>query len=258
MDQAPPDRQIRGLGVTHTSWQMAKDALRTHFASFVPAQVVTLTPEMCVRAQKDREFRSVLETARIVVSDGVGVSWGEGHLTGTKPEKVPGIDLSRWALEEVDRIAGRVWLIGSKQHVIEKTAERIGLDYPRLTLSGYHDGYFSEDHEPELVKSVAETNPHLVLVGMGSPKQEFFIEKNLNDLKCAVAIGVGGTFDVLSGSIRRAPDFFRATGTEWLYRIVTQPGERLGRLPELMRFVFMVLNWNTESDQMSKLTKGSE
>jgi len=230
-----------GLGVTHTTRQKARDAIRTHFASFVPAQVVTLTPEMCVRAVDDPEFRSIIESAQIVVADGVGVRWGEGRLSGLKPEKIPGIELAKWALEEVDRIAGRVYLLGSRPDVVAKTAEQLSLACPRLTVTGYRDGYFNDVEESDVVLSIASANPHLVLVGMGSPRQEIFINNNLINLNCGIAIGVGGTFDIMSGSIRRAPAFFRSTGTEWLYRTVTQPGERLARLPELFRFINLVL-----------------
>ncbi len=228
-----------GLGVTHPSWELAVSAIRQHFASFIPLHVITLAPEMCVRAWEDPDFRTIIDRAGLVVADGVGVAWGEGRLTGSKPEKVPGIDLATWALEEVDRIAGRVYLLGSRPEVIEKAARNIAGDFPRITLSGYHDGYFSA--EEKIVQAISAVVPHLLLVGMGTPLQEQFISRHLNDLKCAVAVGVGGSIDVWSGAIRRAPSLFRATSTEWLYRTIAQPRERLKRLPILWRFAAGVL-----------------
>ena len=231
-----------GLGITHPTWQQAKDALRLHLASFIPAQVVTLTPEMCVRARDDENFGQIITEAAIVVCDGVGVAWGESRLSGERPDKIPGIDLADWALEEVDRIAGRVYLLGATDETVRITAEKIQNEYPRLTVAGFHDGYFDQSEEEEIVKTVVEANPHLLLVGLGSPKQEIFISCHLTDLRCGVAMGIGGSFDVWSGNVRRAPAFFRATGTEWLYRILSQPGARLRRLPVLLRFIGMVLN----------------
>ena len=231
-----------GLGVTHPTWQQAKDALRIHLASFIPAQVVTLTPEMCVRARDNEDFGRIIADAAIVVCDGVGVAWGENRLTGERPEKIPGIDLADWALEEVDRIAGRVFLLGATDETVKVAVEKIENEYPRLKVAGFHDGYFDESEKEGIVKAIAEANPHLVLVGMGSPKQEIFISCHLNDLRCGIAMGIGGSFDVWSGNTRRAPGFFRATGTEWLYRTISQPGARLRRLPVLLRFIGMVLN----------------
>jgi len=235
-----------GLGVTHRTWDQAKDALRLHLAAMIPVHVVTLTPEMCVRASRSRPFNGIVSSAGIVVADGVGVAWGERRLIAQKIEKIPGIDLASWALEEVDRIAGRVFLLGSKPDIIVRAATEISRRYPRLKVSGYHHGYFGLDEEDRVVSAVSSTNPHLLLVGMGSPRQEMFISGHLHQLRCGVAMGVGGSFDVWSGSVGRAPAFFRKTGTEWLYRTLTQPGERLRRIPGLWRFIFLVLRKGRE------------
>jgi N-acetylglucosaminyldiphosphoundecaprenol N-acetyl-beta-D-mannosaminyltransferase len=227
----------RGLGVTHPTWDSARSAIRLALSSFIPSQVITLTPEMCVRASMDPVFEAVIRGAGIVVADGVGVVWGETRLTGKKPEKIPGIDLATWALEEVDRIAGRVYLVGAKPEVVEAAAEYISRNYPRLSVAGYRDGYFSDTDENEVVKRIAATEPHLLLVGMGSPKQDIFISQHLLELRCAVGIGVGGSFDVWSGTVKRAPAVFQKTGTEWLYRTLTQPKARLKRTSDLIKFI---------------------
>jgi N-acetylglucosaminyldiphosphoundecaprenol N-acetyl-beta-D-mannosaminyltransferase len=231
----------RGLGVTHVSWADVKAAIKSHLDSFAPVQVVTLTPEMCVRASRDESFQGLISAAGIVVADGVGVVWGEGRLTGRRPEKIPGIDLAAWTLDEVARIGGRIYLLGSKPEVAQKASEKLSQDHPGLSIAGWHHGYFESTDEPEIVRAIASTKPHLLLVGMGSPKQEEFIARNLQALGCVVAIGVGGAFDVWSGSIKRAPAFFRETGTEWLYRTLTQPRARMARVGHLLRFVVMVL-----------------
>ncbi|HDS30151.1 MAG TPA: WecB/TagA/CpsF family glycosyltransferase [Firmicutes bacterium] len=232
---------MKGLGVNYYSWESAREALRVHFASFVPLHVITLTPEMCVRMADDPDFNRLVRNAGMVIADGIGVVWGETRISHRKPKKIPGIELASWALEEVDRIAGRVYLVGSKPEVVKKAAVNIEGDFPRLKVAGFHYGYFSPDEEESIVKEISEKNPHLVLVGMGSPRQERFIAENLSSLKCAVAMGVGGSFDVWSGSIRRAPSCFRTTHTEWLYRIFSQPRERIKRIPSLWRFVVTVI-----------------
>jgi N-acetylglucosaminyldiphosphoundecaprenol N-acetyl-beta-D-mannosaminyltransferase len=160
---------------------------------------------MCVRADRNPDFDAIIRGAAIVVADGVGVAWGERHLTRARIEKIPGIDLAAWALEEVDRIGGRVFLLGAKPGVVKTAAENVSRNYPRLSVVGSRDGYFTETEEVEVVRTIAATEPHLLLVGMGSPKQEVFIAGHLDHLGCAVAMGVGGTLDVWSGTVRRAP-----------------------------------------------------
>ncbi len=236
-----PISDDQGLGVTHYTWSEAKTSLSERLTGDRPTQVVTLTPEMCVRASREPDFMEVIFHAGIVVADGVGVTWGEGRLTGRKPEKIPGIEFGEWALAEVARIKGSVFLLGSKADVVEKTSEELPVKFPGLSVAGFRDGYFEQGDVGEVVKQVADTCPDLLLVGMGSPRQEFFIADNLGKLDCRVAIGIGGSFDVWSGHVQRAPDIFQKTGTEWLYRTTTQPGQRMGRVPMLWQFVRMVL-----------------
>jgi N-acetylglucosaminyldiphosphoundecaprenol N-acetyl-beta-D-mannosaminyltransferase len=237
----PIKSQSTGLGVNIETWKEAKDALRVHIASLIPAQVITLTPEMCVRSAENPDFRKIIKEAEFVVADGVGVVWGQKHLTSNTVEKIPGIDLASWALEDVDRIAGKVYLIGSKPDVVEKAAVYVSTNYPRLKVAGFSHGYFSDEEESAVVEKASVTKSNLILVGMGSPKQEIFIASNLDKFHCGIAIGIGGSFDVWSGSAKRAPEIFRKTSTEWLYRTFTQPSDRLKRIPILWKFVVKVL-----------------
>ncbi|MFH1676113.1 MAG: WecB/TagA/CpsF family glycosyltransferase [bacterium] len=230
-----------GLGVTHYSWEEVMNDIRFHFTKLTPAQVITLTPEMAVRSWDDGNFRRIIDEAKIVVADGVGVQWGESKITGRKTSKIPGVELSERALDELNKISGKLYLLGGKPEVVREASERLSIRFPRITVSGFRDGYFHESEEGEIVKKIAETGPHLLLVGMGSPKQEIFISSHLKDLNCAVAIGCGGSIDIISGYIKRAPAFFRKTGTEWFWRILSQPGERIKRLPVLWRFFIAVL-----------------
>jgi N-acetylglucosaminyldiphosphoundecaprenol N-acetyl-beta-D-mannosaminyltransferase len=230
-----------GLGVTHHLWKDAQTAILHCFESRSQCQVITLTPEMCVRSETDKEFSVVLSGAAIVVADGVGVVWGESKLSGKHTEKIPGIDLASWAISEVEKLHGRIYFLGSRRDVVEKAKDFISLKYPGLGSIGYRDGYFRDDEEVLVVNEIASFEPHLLLVGMGSPKQEYLIARNLQNLKCNLAIGVGGSFDVWSGTVRRAPSFFRKTGTEWMYRTLTQPGSRIKRIPELWKFTGLVL-----------------
>jgi len=242
MNAAPENIERSGLGVTHGTWPAVKKDISGHLEAFSPLHVITLTPEMCIRARNDAKFREIIGHAGMVVPDGVGVVWGQRKLTGMEVEKIPGIDLATWCLEETNRIRGKVYLLGAKPDVVEKTASVLASKYPDLVIAGYHDGYFGSDEEKLIVQAISVANPHILLVAMGYPAQERFISNNIDSINCSVAIGIGGSFDVWSGYVKRAPAFFRKTGSEWLYRIFSQPRERLRRFPELVKFVFMVLN----------------
>lgn len=240
MSSDTPTIEKTGLGVTHYTWSDAKSTILGALELCTPSQVITLTPEMCVRAESDSDFSEIISRASIVVADGVGVAWGESKLSGRSVEKIPGIDLASWAIGAIEKIGGRLFLLGAKPDVIEKTAAAIERDYPGIASIGLRDGYFVPEEEDQVVSEIANANPHLLLVGMGSPKQEFFISKYLSRLNCCIAIGVGGSFDVWSGTVKRAPEFYRKTGTEWLYRTVTQPSTRIGRIPKLWKFTGIV------------------
>jgi N-acetylglucosaminyldiphosphoundecaprenol N-acetyl-beta-D-mannosaminyltransferase len=229
-----------GLGVKQKTWDSAKEAVRAGISLHEPVQVVTLTPEMCVMASRDETFLNIINNAGIVVSDGVGVVWGEGKITGRKPEKIPGIELASWAIEEAARRNGRIFLLGAKEEIVAKASENLKMKYPGIIIKGWKNGYFKPEDEPAIIAAIASAAPHLLLVGLGSPKQEYFIASHLSELNCGVAIGVGGSFDVWSGTIKRAPMFFQKTGTEWLYRTFTQPGARFRRLYLLWKFIWLV------------------
>ena len=232
----------KGLGVTHHTSVEAKSAIMGRIDTTEPVHVITLTPEMCVRAYEDPEFRKIIDSAGIVVADGVGVAWGESRLTGRKTEKAPGIDLADIILNYLAKTCGSVFLLGGKPDIARQAVGNLLIRYPSIVTSGWQDGYFDMSEEEHVVERIAQTKSNVLLVGMGSPKQEIFIAKHLDKLNCGLAVGIGGTFDVWSGKVRRAPAIFRNTGLEWLYRTSTQPFSRAGRLRKLMRFTFLVLS----------------
>jgi len=228
--------------VTHHTWVEAESAIMGRIDAMKPVHVITLTPEMCIQEFEDPEFRNIIESAGIVVADGVGVAWGERRLTGRKTEKVPGIDLAELILKYLAKTGGSVFLLGAKPDIARQAIGNLLIRYPSIVTSGWQDGYFDVSEEEQVVERIAQTKSNVLLVGMGSPKQEIFIAKHLDKLNCGLAIGIGGTFDVWSGIVRRAPKIFRNTGLEWLYRTSTQPFSRVGRLHKLTRFIYLVLS----------------
>ncbi|WP_105317354.1 WecB/TagA/CpsF family glycosyltransferase [Thermus tenuipuniceus] len=197
-------------------------------------QVVTLNPEIAVRAQEDQALKQAILEAELVTPDGVGILWAAKRLLGLElKERVTGVDLTLALLSRFPGI--RVYLLGGRPGV----AERAALEARRLgaEVVGYHHGYFQE--EEGVVEDIRQKAPDLLLVGMGE-RQETFIHRHKAHLRAKVAMGVGGTLDVLAGEARRPPAWAQRLGLEWLLRVGLDP-KRWKRAPRLFRFAYMVL-----------------
>ena len=133
-----------------------------------------------------------------------------------------------------------VYFFGGAPGVAQKAAEMMEIKYPGLKIVGVHNGYFDEKEERKIIADIKRVQPSLLLVGLGSPKQEKWIYNNLRLTGAKVAIGIGGSFDVMSGNLKRAPKIFCKLGLEWFYRLITQP-TRFKRMLKLPKFVVTVL-----------------
>jgi N-acetylglucosaminyldiphosphoundecaprenol N-acetyl-beta-D-mannosaminyltransferase len=151
-------------------------------------------------------------------------------------ERVTGIDLLEDILSQLNRTGQSIYLLGSKPGISERAAEEMIKQYPNLKIAGTYHGYFTKDEETEIIEQINRVSPDCLCVALGSPKQERFIYKYRGLLKTKVAIGVGGSLDVWAGELKRAPDFYRKFGLEWLYRLIQQPSryKRMAALPVFM------------------------
>lgn len=202
------------------------------------SQVVTINPEMFECAPKDNEFSSILKEAEMVIPDGVGVKIAL-KLNGYNAERIPGVDFAYRLLEECAKNNIPVAIVGAKEEIITKAIENLQSKISGLNIVYYHNGYFSNDEA--IYAELNQKSPKLVLVAMGSPRQEKFIYNAKKVLSPALMIGIGGSLDVWSGVVKRAPKFYQVLGLEWLYRTVTQP-ERFKRIfPTLPLFILKAL-----------------
>ncbi len=200
--------------------------------------VVTANPELVVAAQSDPHLAQVLRSASLVVADGIGVVWASRRMGTPLPERVPGIEL----MEAVcGRAAGEGWplfFLGGLPGVADQAARVARRRWPGLRVAGTHHGYFREDGP--VVEQVARSGAHVLFCGLGSPRQELWLSRHLDRLGVRVAMGVGGSLDVLAGRTPRAPAWLRRLHLEWLYRLVREP-RRWRRQLALPRFAWMVL-----------------
>lgn len=206
------------------------------------AHIVTANPEIVMKAQKSKGFMKMIRNADLVTADGIGVVWASKMFGLDIPERVTGYDtiVSLFEERQKEQKPMRVYLVGAKPDVVKKAAQHIENKYSYIQVVGYHDGFFKTDDEHKIIREINQCNADLLLVAMGSPRQEQFIFNNKTKLKIKVAIGVGGVFDVLSGNVKRAPEIFQKTNLEWFYRLISSPS-RMFRQMSLLRFAFKVL-----------------
>jgi len=205
-----------------------------------PRVVVTANPEIVEAALRDEELMDILNRADLVVADGVGVVWASRVLGRALPGRVAGADLVERLFEEGRTRGWRFYFLGARPGVAEEASQRVRARYEGLEVVGVHHGYFQKGDEEEVVRNIRVSGADILLVGLGAPRQEKWIFRNRHMLGVKLCIGVGGTLDVLSGRVRRAPDAMRRAGVEWLYRLITQPS-RLGRMARLPLFAWHVL-----------------
>ncbi len=207
------------------------------------AQVVTCNPEMIMLAHQDPTFAQVLQAAELVIPDGAGVVWALRRQQ-IRIRRVPGIELAEALIPLVAERGWRLALVGGKPAVNQAAIQHWQARFPLLTAWGYH-GYFSPQQEGEVLQALEEFQPQLVLVGLGSPRQELWIQAQRSLLPQAIWIGVGGSFDIWAGKKERAPRWWRDHHLEWLYRLYQEPW-RWRRMLALPRFAWRVL-WDPAS-----------
>lgn len=192
-------------------------------------RLMALNPRKVALADRNPVLKRALHRAEVLFPDGYGVCLAHRAVEGQRIERVPGIDLVSALLEEGSDRRWRVYVFGAQEPINERAAENIERRYPNLTVVGRHHGYFKENETRGIVEAVQNRRPHIILVGLGSPAQELWIDRHFSHLASDVAIGVGGTLDVLAGVKDRAPAVLRAVRLEWLYRVASEP-RRLARI----------------------------
>ncbi len=204
--------------------------------------IVTADSLAFVRCNKEPDFFNILQNAEMVVPDGAGLIWAADFMGTPLPSRVPGVALVSQICEKAANEDWKVFLIGGKPGVAKMAAEKLLQSYPKLNLAGIQHGYFQTNtkEEENILKNILESKPKVIFVALGVPKQEEFILKLRTSLKNCVAMGVGGSFDVIAGNIPRAPVWMQNFGIEWLFRLYKEPF-RFWRILEIPRFVLQIL-----------------
>ncbi|WP_374042979.1 WecB/TagA/CpsF family glycosyltransferase [uncultured Selenomonas sp.] len=204
-----------------------------------PVLVATANAEMLMRATHDGALRRILQGAAMVTPDGAGTVWAAHHLGHAMPERVAGYDMVQELMREAPAKHRRIFFFGSAPGVADKAKAKAEQLYPGIEIVGTRNGFFTAADEPAIIEEIKAAHPDILLAALGVPKQEKWLAKHLGELGVPVAIGVGGTFDVMAGVMKRAPRWMQRAKLEWLFRGMMQP-QRAGRLLALPRFVLKV------------------
>lgn len=189
--------------------------------------VVTANPETLMIGADTPEFDAILKDEQVtIVPDGIGVVKAANFLKYPVKERVTGVEVVQKLLELLNEQNKSIYLLGAKKIVVEAMVRRIQKQYPNVIVAGYKDGYIKD--KDAAFQEIVEAKPDVVLVALGIPAQELLIYKHFDKFEKGIFVGVGGSFDVLSGMKKRAPKIFIKLNLEWLYRIVSEP-QRLKR-----------------------------
>lgn len=233
--------QVDVLGVEIASLSLAEAAARIEefVAQGKAHRVVTANPELLYRASYQTELKQLINTADLVTADGEGIVWAAGFLRTPVPQRVTGIDLLQSLLPKAGRNRWRIFFLGGAPGVAAEALARITRDYPGIRSDSHHGFFRPGDEEEQVLQRIRSFRPHLLLVGLGAPRQERWIFEHYRELGVPVSIGVGGSFDVLSGRVKRAPSWVRSMRLEWLSRLLREPS-RWRRQTALPKFVLKI------------------
>lgn len=230
---------ILGIPFVNATRKQFVEQLHRHIQEKEKAFVVTANPEIVMKAKKDSEYGNIVHKANYITADGIGVVKAAQLLKVPLPERVTGYDLMIDLLETANEHTYRVYLLGATEETLRKTAKNIHVTYPNVQLVGSHNGFFDWSN-PQIQQEIEGLKPDLIFVALGVPRQEKWISENIATFEKGIFIGVGGSFDVIAGTVKRAPVVWQKANLEWLYRIIKQPS-RLKRSLALPKFVIKVL-----------------
>ena len=237
MSTEPRSRvEILGVGVDNVTMPQALAILDEYITEKQPRVIVTADAAGIVAAQSDAEWRGILRNADLVTPDSVGVLWASERAGNSIKERVSGVDL----VEKLVERGYRTYFLGAAPGIAQGARDRLIEKYPKANVVGATDGFFDASQEAEIVDEIKRVCPEVLLVAMGIPKQEKFIARHLHTIGAAVNMGVGGSFDVLSGTVKRAPKLLQRLRLEWLWRLLQNP-KKWRKVAALPKFWWLVL-----------------
>lgn len=201
--------------------------------------ITAINPEKIVRSLSDKKLKEILENSDLLLPDGYGIVVASKILGIGVKERITGIDMFEALLEYGDKSNLSIYFLGAKEESVRGVIERVKKEFSGINIAGFHNGFFNSPEE--ILEDMKDKKFDILFVAMGSPKQEYFIYDNFRNINAKIFMGVGGSFDVFSGKLKRAPKIIRKLGLEWFYRFILEPKKRFPRVLLLFKFIFLVI-----------------
>lgn len=219
----PASTELLGCRIDALTMSETVDRIEQIIRNGPPSQHVVVNAAKVVMMRHDDRLMGIIRSCALVNADGQAIVWAASLLKKPLPERVAGIDLMLALLKLAEQKKYKVFFLGARDEVLQQFLKNITEQFPGIQVAGFRNGYFNETENEAVVRQIRQTSPDILFVGISSPKKEFWLAENLNALNVPLAMGVGGSFDVLAGKVRRAPVWMQRTGFEWLYRVLQEP-----------------------------------
>lgn len=205
-------------------------------------QHMAINSALILRMVEDREMIKTLHQCDIINADGIGIVWASRFLGEELPERVAGIDLMDNLIHLAAEHGLKPYFFGAHQEVVKKTVQYYQQKLPNLNVAGFRDGYYKEEEEEDIANAIRESGADMLFVAISSPKKELFLGRWRDTMNVPFSMGVGGSFDVMSGKYKRAPKWIQELGFEWAYRWKQEPRRMFRRnVVDMPKFVAMVV-----------------
>lgn len=214
---------ISGTTIDVLDLEQTMDLVEQYVQTRTPLHLMGVNADKINEANRNPRMKQIVNSCGIINADGASVVMASRYLGRPLPERVAGIDLMTALIGRCEQKGYSVYLLGARQEVVEQTAEVLRTRHPGLKLAGIHNGYFDRSQWPEIAEELKKCSPDFVFVGITSPTKEYLIESLQNAGLDCVFMGVGGSFDVISGNIPRAPVWMQKMSLEWLFRVMQEP-----------------------------------
>ena len=214
---------MMGCQIDNLSMEETLQTVEGFIQSGKPHQHVVVNVDKLVKAERDAELRRIINECALINVDGMPVVWASRLLGKPLKERVAGVDLFEALMRRSAAKGWRVYLLGAREEVVSEVKRLYEIKYPGLVVAGYRNGYWSEAEEPGVVAQITAARADLLFVAISSPKKEHFLGQYQGQMKIPFAMGVGGTFDVAVGRVKRAPVWMQKSGLEWFYRFLQEP-----------------------------------
>ncbi|MCC7641288.1 MULTISPECIES: WecB/TagA/CpsF family glycosyltransferase [unclassified Janthinobacterium] len=214
---------MMGCQIDNLSMEETLQTVEGFIQSGKPHQHVVVNVDKLVKAERDAELRRIINECALINVDGMPVVWASRLLGKPLKERVAGVDLFEALMRRSAAKGWRVYLLGAREEVVSEVKRLYEIKYPGLVVAGCRNGYWSEAEEPGVVADITAARADLLFVAISSPKKEHFLGQYQGQMKIPFAMGVGGTFDVAVGRVKRAPVWMQKSGLEWFYRFLQEP-----------------------------------